>query len=48
MSAKTVEKKDIVWGTFLQKKIVEVKPIESSGKWRKLLVAGQDKASKSH
>ena len=42
MSAKTVEKKDIVWGTFLQKKIVEVKPIESSGKWRKLLVAGQD------
>ena len=39
---KTEEKTDIIWGTYLQSKIVDVKPIESSGKWRKLLVAGQD------
>jgi len=32
----------IVWESFLEKRTVEVKPIESSGKWKKLLVAGQD------
>ena len=29
---KTEEKTDIIWGTYLQSKIVDVKPIESSGK----------------
>ena len=36
-----IEKK-IIWGSYLEKRTVEVKPIESSGKWKKLLVAGQD------
>ena len=36
-----VEKKT-VWSSYLENRTVEVKPIESSGKWKKLLVAGQD------
>jgi hypothetical protein len=36
----TAEKK--LYGTFLQDRIVKVKPVESSGKWNTLLVAGQD------
>ena len=37
----TAEK--VVYGTFLQNRIVAVKPVESAGKWSTLLVAGQDK-----
>jgi hypothetical protein len=37
----TAEK--VVYGTFLQNRIVAVKPVESQGKWSTLLVAGQDK-----
>ena len=33
-----------VYGTFLQDRIVSVKPVESSGKWSNLLVQGQDKS----
>jgi hypothetical protein len=33
-----------VYGTFLQDRIVTVKPVESSGKWSNLLVQGQDRA----
>jgi hypothetical protein len=38
----TAEK--VVYGTFLQNRIVAVKPVESGGKWSTLLVAGQDKS----
>jgi hypothetical protein len=37
------EKEKIVYGTFLQDRIVSIKPVESSGKWNNLLVKGQDK-----
>jgi len=37
----TAEK--VVYGTFLQNRIVSVKPVESSGKWSTLLVQGQEK-----
>jgi hypothetical protein len=33
-----------VYGTFLQDRIVSVKPVESSGKWSNLLVQGQDRS----
>ena len=33
-----------VYGTFLQDRIVSVKPVESSGKWSNLLAQGQDRA----
>ena len=36
--------KKVVYGTFLQNRIVAVKPVESGGKWSTLLVAGQDKS----
>jgi len=40
---KIVEKKEsIIYGTFTEDRIVEVKPIESSGKWQTLLVKGQE------
>jgi hypothetical protein len=32
------------YGTFLQDRIVSVKPVESSGKWSNLLVQGQDRS----
>lgn len=34
--------KEVVYGSFLQNRIVSVKPVESSGKWSTLLVQGQD------
>jgi hypothetical protein len=40
METTTAEK--VVYGTFLQDRIVSVKPVESSGKWSTLLVSGQD------
>jgi len=40
METTTAEK--VVYGTFLQDRIVSVKPVESSGKWSTLLVQGQD------
>jgi hypothetical protein len=40
METTTAEK--VVYGTFLQDRIVAVKPVESSGKWSTLLVSGQD------
>lgn len=36
-----VEKKEIVWESYLENKIVDVKPVESSGKWTNLLAKGQ-------
>jgi len=33
-----------VYGTFLQDRVVSVKPVESSGKWSNLLVQGQDRS----
>ena len=42
METATATKK--VYGTFLQDRIVSVKPVESSGKWSNLLVQGQDRA----
>ena len=42
METATTTKK--VYGTFLQDRIVSVKPVESSGKWSNLLVQGQDKS----
>ena len=38
----TAEKEKVVFGTFLQDRIVAVKPVESGGKWSTLLVANQD------
>lgn len=40
----TATKEKVVYGTFLQDRIVSVKPVESSGKWSSLLVAGQDRS----
>lgn len=37
----TIEKK--VYGSFLKDLIVDIKPVESSGKWSTLLVAGQER-----
>jgi len=39
---KTAKKETIVYGSFLETRIVKVKPVESSGKWANLLVAGQN------
>lgn len=39
----TAEKEKVVYGSFLIDKIVQVKPVESAGKWSTLLVAGQDR-----
>ena len=36
-------REEIIYGSFLKDLIVEVKPIESSGKWKTLLVAGQER-----
>ena len=43
MATKTAEKEKVVYGTFLQDRVVSIKPVESSGKWSNLLVKGQDK-----
>lgn len=40
METAKIEKQ--VYGTFLQNRIVSIKPVESSGKWGTLLVQGQD------
>jgi hypothetical protein len=40
---KTAAKEKIIYGSFLQDKIVAVKPVESSGKWSTLLVKGQER-----
>ncbi len=40
METAKIEKQ--VYGTFLQNRIVSIKPVESSGKWSTLLVQGQD------
>lgn len=40
---KTAEKEDILYGTYLQDRIVSIKPVESSGKWSNLLVQGQER-----
>ena len=40
---KVPEKKKIIYGTFLQDRVVSIKPVESSGKWSNLLVKGQEK-----
>jgi len=38
----TAEKVERKYGSFLKEKIVDVKPVESSGKWRNLLSKGQE------
>ena len=43
MATKTAEKEKVEYGTFLQDRVVSIKPVESSGKWSNLLVKGQDK-----
>ena len=40
---KEPKKPKIVWGTYLRDEVVNVRPVESSGKWNTLLVKGQDK-----
>ena len=40
----TAEKEKVTYGSFLQDRVVAVKPVESSGKWNTLLVAGQDRS----
>lgn len=40
METAKIEKQ--IYGTFLQNRIVSIKPVESSGKWSTLLVQGQD------
>lgn len=42
MMAETAEKVKKSYGSFLKDKIVDIKPVESSGKWRNLLSKGQD------
>jgi hypothetical protein len=39
----TATKEKVVYGSFLQDRIVSVKPVESSGKWSNLLVQGQER-----
>jgi len=39
---KTATAEKIVYGSFLQDRIVSIKPVESAGKWSNLLVANQD------
>jgi len=43
----TATKEKIVYGSFLQDRIVAIKPVESSGKWSNLLVQGQEKQNKT-
>jgi hypothetical protein len=43
MTAEAAKAKPTKDGGFLKKKIVDVKPVESAGKWNTLLVKGQDK-----
>jgi hypothetical protein len=42
---KTAEKEveKVIYGSFLQNRIVSIKPVESSGKWSTLLVQGQER-----
>ncbi len=46
LEAKEVKKEEyipkIVYGSFLREERVNIKPVESGGKWSNLLVAGQD------
>jgi hypothetical protein len=38
----TLTEQEVVYGSFLQNRIVAVKPVESNGKWGTLLVNGQE------
>lgn len=40
----TATKEKVIYGSFLQDRIVSIKPVESSGKWSNLLAQGQDRA----
>jgi hypothetical protein len=40
----TATKEKVVYGSFLQDRIVSIKPVESSGKWSNLLVQGQERS----
>lgn len=42
-TAPVIEKATKVYGSFLEDRVLKVKPVESSGKWTGLLVAGQEK-----
>jgi hypothetical protein len=39
----TATKEKVIYGSFLQDRIVSIKPVESSGKWSNLLAQGQDR-----
>lgn len=39
---KTVKEKKTKYGSFLKDKVIDIKPVESSGKWSNLLSKGQD------
>lgn len=39
----TIAKETKVWSTYLKNEVVNVRPVEASGKWNTLLVKGQDK-----
>lgn len=43
MAAETKTKEKTIYGTFLQDRVISVKPVESSGKWSTLLVQGQER-----
>jgi len=38
----------VIYGSFLEDRIVDVKPVESSGKWETLLVKGQEMKKEPH
>lgn len=38
----TATEEKVIYGSFLQNRIVDIKPVESGGKWSTLLVQGQD------
>ena len=43
MAAEIKTKEKTIYGTFLQDRVISVKPVESSGKWSTLLVQGQER-----
>lgn len=43
-TAKKEKGTQVIYGSFLENRIVKIKPVESSGKWSNLLVKGQEKS----
>jgi len=46
--SKVMTKEPIIYGTFGQDRVVDVKPVESNGKWSTLLVKGQEMKKEPH